>query len=134
MLSPTLEKTVQLWPEISEVLFVPHTNPEYERAVALLDELIDVVGEDENHPLASLMETLGTLIETYEDSHLPEPMGSPIESLQEFMADHGLRFKDMSELGDETMVAELLQGQRELTLPQIRLLAQRFGVTPAVFV
>ena len=134
MLSPILEKTVRLWPQISKVLFVPHTDLEYERAVALLDELIDVVGEDENHPLASLMETLGTLIETYENSHLPEPMGAPIESLQEFMADHGLRGKDMSELGDETMVAELLQGQRELTLPQIRLLAQRFGVTPTIFV
>ena len=29
--------------------------------VTLLDEVIDIVGEDESHPLASLMETLGTL-------------------------------------------------------------------------
>jgi HTH-type transcriptional regulator/antitoxin HigA len=134
MLSPSLEKTVQVWPQISEVLFVPHTEAEYERAVALLDELIDEVGEEENHPLASLMETLGTLIETYEDSHLPEPMGNPISSLQEFIADHGLSHQDLPELGDETVVANILQGQRELTLPQIRSLAQRFGVNPAVFV
>ena len=45
---------------------------EYDRTVVLLDELIDVVGEDESHPLASLMEVLGVLIERYEDEHVPE--------------------------------------------------------------
>jgi len=44
----------------------------YERAVSLLDDLIDEVGEDEDHPLASLMEVLGVLIEKYEDEHVPE--------------------------------------------------------------
>ena len=44
----------------------------YETAVALLDFLIDEVGEDESHPLASLMEVLGVLIEKYEDDHVPE--------------------------------------------------------------
>ena len=34
--------------------------------------LIDLVGEDEQHPLASLMEVIGTLIERYEDEHVPE--------------------------------------------------------------
>lgn len=134
MLSSSLEKTVQVWPEISDVLFVPHTEAEYERAVSLLDELVDEVGENEEHPLASLMETLGTLIETYEDSHLPEPTGDPISSLQEFMTDRNLSPKDLPELGDEVVVTKILQGQQELTLSQIQSLARRFGVTPAVFV
>lgn len=34
--------------------------------------MIDVVGEDENHPLVSLMEVIGVLIEKYEDDHVPE--------------------------------------------------------------
>ena len=45
---------------------------EYQEAVSLLDNLIDEVGEDESHPLASLMEVLGVLIEKYEDEHVPE--------------------------------------------------------------
>lgn len=45
---------------------------EYDEAVRLLDSLIDTVGEDEKHPLASLMEILGVLIEKYEDEHVPE--------------------------------------------------------------
>ena len=40
--------------------------------MALLDGLIDEVGEDESHPLASLMEIVGVLIEKYEDEHVPE--------------------------------------------------------------
>ena len=52
--------------------FVPRTEEEYNRVVALLDGLIDKVGEDEGHPLASLMEILGVLIENYEAEHVPE--------------------------------------------------------------
>ena len=39
---------------------------------AVLDDLIDVVGENENHPLASLMEVIGVLIEKFEDEYVPE--------------------------------------------------------------
>ncbi len=44
----------------------------YQRLVTVLDALIDVVGENENHPLASLMEVIGVLIEKYEDEHVPK--------------------------------------------------------------
>ena len=40
--------------------------------IALLDTLIDEVGEDESHPLASFMEVVGILIEEYEDEQVPE--------------------------------------------------------------
>jgi HTH-type transcriptional regulator/antitoxin HigA len=51
---------------------MPHTEEDYRQLVALLDSLIDTVGEDESHELASLMELLGALIEKYEDEHVPE--------------------------------------------------------------
>lgn len=55
-----------------EILYVPHNDIEYERLVAALDQLIDEIGEDENHLLPSLMEVIGTLIEKYDDEHVPE--------------------------------------------------------------
>ena len=61
-----------MWPTIAQLLFVPHTKHEYDELVQMLDTLIDVVGEDEAHPLASLMEVIGVLIEKYEDQHVPE--------------------------------------------------------------
>ena len=57
---------------LADSVFVPHTEDEYRRLVALLDGLIDEVGEDESHPLASLMEIVGGLIEKYEDDRVPE--------------------------------------------------------------
>lgn len=54
---------------------MPHSEEEYHRLVALLDSMIDEVGEDESHPLASLMEIIGVLIEKYEDEHVPELAG-----------------------------------------------------------
>lgn len=67
-----LERMEHAWPDMAPLLFVPHNEGEYERLVALLDQLIDLVGEDETHPLASLMEVIGALIERYEDEHVPE--------------------------------------------------------------
>lgn len=40
--------------------------------VDVLNQLIDQIGSDEDHPLASLMEVIGVLIEKYEDEHVPE--------------------------------------------------------------
>jgi HTH-type transcriptional regulator/antitoxin HigA len=66
------KQVTTLWQPLSQVVHVPHTETEYQETVTLLDNLIDQVGEDENHPLASLMEVLGVLIEKYEDEHIPE--------------------------------------------------------------
>ncbi len=47
---------------------------DYQRLVRVLDTLVDEVGGDETHPLASLMEVVGALIERYEDEYVPELM------------------------------------------------------------
>ncbi len=60
---------------MSAVLFVPHNEQEYQRLVDLLDALVHEVGENETHPLASLMEVIGALIERYEAEHVPELTG-----------------------------------------------------------
>lgn len=62
----------QAWPSLAPILVVPHTEQEYQDLVQALDFLIDKVGEDESHPLASLMEVIGVLIEKYEDDNVPE--------------------------------------------------------------
>ncbi len=63
---------VQSWKNLSDTVFVPHNDAEYERLVSMLDDLIDQVGEDESHPLASMMDVLSALIENYENTHVPE--------------------------------------------------------------
>ena len=67
-----IQTAQDVWPMLAPIVFVPHGESEYEQLVTLLDDLIDVVGEDENQPLASLMEVIGVLIEKYEAEHVPE--------------------------------------------------------------
>ena len=54
------------WPQLASIVFVPHTEKDYQRLSALRYDLIDLIGENENHPLASLIEVVETLIEKYE--------------------------------------------------------------------
>lgn len=65
-------KTEAAWSSLAEKIYVPHSEAEYQRLVELLDSFIDEVGDDESHPLASLMEVVGVLIEKYEDEHVPQ--------------------------------------------------------------
>jgi HTH-type transcriptional regulator/antitoxin HigA len=67
-----INKTKSVWPDMAETLHVPYNEEDYRSLVTLLDSLVDEVGEDENHPLASLMEVVGVLIEKYEDDNVPE--------------------------------------------------------------
>jgi HTH-type transcriptional regulator/antitoxin HigA len=48
------------------------THSDYKILVMMLDDLIDVVGQNENHILVSLMDLISEFIETYEDKHVPE--------------------------------------------------------------
>jgi len=53
-----------------DLLMIDET--EYKNAVSDLDDLIDQVGEDESHPLASMLDVLSSLIENYENANVPE--------------------------------------------------------------
>jgi HTH-type transcriptional regulator/antitoxin HigA len=74
MFQQDMGTAVQAWPALEALVYVPHTDEEYQRLVTFLDALIDVVGEEETHPLASLMEVVGVLIERYEEDHVAELM------------------------------------------------------------
>jgi HTH-type transcriptional regulator/antitoxin HigA len=67
-----LEQVTKAWPPVSRAVRVPRTEADYQELVELFDRITDEVGEDENHPLASLMDVLGVLIQKYEDEHVPE--------------------------------------------------------------
>ncbi len=132
-MSSKLDEVTKIWPLIDNVLAPPHKEKEYQQLVALLDEVIDIVGEDESHPLASLMETLGTLVESYEVQNIPQMEGDPIQTLQSLMQEHNLKQSDLAEIGTQGVVSEVLSGKRKLNIRQIKALSQRFNVSPAVF-
>ena len=121
------------WAVVEPVLTV-RTEADYERAVARLNDLLDAVGDDTTHPLYGLLDTLGTLIRAYEDEHVTLPKATGVEALQYLMEEHDLTQSDLPEVGSQGVVSELLRGKRRLNLRQIHALAERFHVSPAVFI
>lgn len=107
---------------------------DYDRMVELLDELVDMVGADETHPLAAFLQLVGDVVEQYDEEHFSLPEAPPREILRYLMVEHGLRQVDLkAELGSQSVVSEILAGQRIINGKQARALAGRFGVSPAVF-
>jgi HTH-type transcriptional regulator/antitoxin HigA len=133
-LTPTLAATIKVWPTVSKVVSTLRTEEQYNKAVKLLDELIDRVSEKPNDTIDSLIDMLGTLIEDYENKHVPEPVGDPISSLRHFMEERNLRQSDLPEIGSQGVVSEILNGKRQLNVAQIKALSKRFKVSPAVFI
>jgi len=129
-----LKEIAKVWPDIQPIFSVPHNEKDYKKLINLLDSLIDEVGNDENHPLTSLMETIGSLIETYESQYINEIEGDPIDTLNALMEEHGLKQLDLSEIGSQGVVSEILSGKRQLNIRQIKILSKRFKVSPTVFI
>ncbi len=129
-----LKEIAKVWPDIQPIFSVPHNEKDYRKLVNLLDSLIDEVGNNENHPLTSLMETIGSLIETYESQYIKEIEANPIDALNALMKEHGLKQSDLSEIGSQGVVSEIISGKRQLNVRQIKMLSKRFKVSPAVFI
>lgn len=128
-----LKEIAKVWPEIQPIFSVPHNKKDYNKLVNLLDSLIDEVGNNENHPFTSLMETIGSLIEIYESQHVNEIEGNPIDTLNGLMEEHGLKQSDLDEIGSQGVISEILSGKRQLNVRQIKILSKLFKVSPAVF-
>ena len=121
------------WVTIGPILSIRNER-EYDLAVKRLDQLLDEIGTNERHPLYGLLDTLGTLIHSYEEKHYPMLECSGVDILRFFMEEHSLKQSDLPEIGSQRIVSEVLSGKRELKVQQIRALAKRFGVSPAVFI
>jgi HTH-type transcriptional regulator/antitoxin HigA len=121
------------WVAIDPLLSI-RNEQEYDLAVERLNNLLDEIGTDEYHPLYTLLDTLGILIHAYEEQHYPMPECKGSEILHSLMEEHDLSKADLPELGSVQVVSDILQGKQELNVKQIRALAERFHVSPAVFI
>ena len=120
------------WATIRPLLTIRNER-DYERAVKRMETLLDEIGSDERHPLYSLLDTLGTLLEAYEEQHYAIPDATGAGVLEYLMEEHGLTQSQLPEVGSQGVVSEVLSGKRELNVRQIRELSKRFKVSPAVF-
>lgn len=106
----------------------------YQQMVAMLEALLDATAGNEAHPAMGLVDVVGDLIEDYEAEHHRLPKVTGVEALKFLMEQHALKQSDLSEIGSQGVVSEILTGKRDLNIRQVRALSKRFGVSAATFV
>ena len=116
LMNSQLQEITNIWPSIKAIFSVPHSEEEYQVLAEMLDSLIDEIGDDENHELSAIMETIGKLIENYEDQHYKINKSSPLDALKYLMKEHNLRQSELKELGSQGVVSEILSGKRALNI------------------
>ena len=129
-----LENISKVWPTIKAIFSVPHTETEYQALVETLDNLVDEIGNNQDHELAPVMETVGNLIENYENREYKIKEASSIDVLKYLMHEHGLKQSDLKEIGSQGVVSEILTGKRTLNIEQIKKISSRFHVSPLAFI
>ena len=98
---------------------------EYNKAVALLEELGDREGFEDNEDLVKQFELLSNLIETYENQHANIDVGNPIAIIKLKMEYMGLKQKDLQPyIGSSGIVSEVLNKKRGLSKSMIRKLSE----------
>ncbi|MEI7763296.1 MAG: helix-turn-helix domain-containing protein [Comamonadaceae bacterium] len=111
-----------------------HSEMEYDRMVALMNSLLDVAGDDEDHPLSSLLELAGDLVSRYEQKHHAIAPASPRDALRFLMEARGLRQEDLRAVVPQSNLSAILAGKRKISATMAGKLGKFFGISPAVFV
>jgi len=118
---------------------VIHSEADYERATALAEAILDTTREtpqreDSHAPLSILLDWVTTAICDYETTHIRLPAVSPREVLHFLMEQHDLSQSDLPEVGNQSVVSQILSGQRSLNTRQIAALSARFKVSADAFI
>lgn len=123
------------WLDVVKIVAVDRikTDDDYDRVTAFMQEVMVEIGRKKKHPLCGLMDILEMRLREYDDAHHPIDDVSGIEMLKFLMGQHGLKQKDLREIGSQGVVSEILRGKRELNLHHISALAKRFHVPASVF-
>jgi len=107
----------------------------YRAMVGLMNKLVDEIGNRETHPLMGLLDIVTFFVRDYEERNVEIPNAEPPAVLRFLMEQHNLRQADLAEIfGSQSNVSEVLNGKREINARQARALAERFGVSPVVFI
>ena len=105
-------------------IFPIRNETDYERALSIVEKLMDAEPGTEAY---DLLEVWTTLIEDYEARHHTIDFPDPVEAIKFRMEQEGMKQKDLVEIlgGSKSRVSELLNRKRGLTLEMIRKLHKR---------
>lgn len=113
-----------------------HSERQYDQTVAVIDRL--AVRDEKSFSRAErdYLAALTRFVEDYDAEHfMPNDSGrSPLEVLRYLLDQNEMNASDLGRLlGSRTLGSKILRGERELSKSHIRTLADRFRVSPGLF-
>lgn len=118
---------------------VAHLRPirsedEYDRTLALMNFLVDMVGDQEDHDLSGLLDLVSELVSDYDTDRYAIEASEPNEVLRYLLESRGLKQSDLAEIVPQSNLSAILAGKRKISATLAGKLARFFRISPAVFV
>ena len=100
-----------------------------------LREIARLWNAPDDSPEGDYMDALATLVDAYERRRWPVRRSTPLEMLEFCMEQNDYTQSDFAKLlGSRSRASEILNGKREMTLEQIRLVSKRWHIPVALLV
>jgi HTH-type transcriptional regulator/antitoxin HigA len=128
-----LQKTWAAFDRIAHLRPI-RTDEEYERTVLLMNYLLDIIGDQEDHALSGLLDLVGELVAEYDANQYPIEFSEPNEVLRYLIEVRGLKQSDLAEIVPQSNLSAILAGKRKISATLAGKLAKFFSISPAVFV
>lgn len=125
-----LDKLNGLGPYLSPI----RSGEDLDAKIKLTDQLLDLIGEAEEHALNCLLNLVSNQIEEYENKHILVPDVSGADALKFLMEQRDLKQTDLADIIPQSNLSAVLNGKRELTLKQISKLMKFFNLPADVFI
>lgn len=102
------------------------TDREYETAIQRIEQIMDA---EPNTQEGDELELLSLLVEKYEKETNPLPEADPVDVIQYYMEQRGLKSKDLvGIIGDKAIVSKIMNRERKLNLKMVRNLHQKVNI------
>ena len=111
---------------ITMTINIIKSDEEYETAIKRIEQIIDA---EPNTPEGDELELLSLLVEKYEKATYPLPEADPVDVIQYYMEQRGLKAKDLvGIIGDKAIVSKIMNRERKLNLKMVRNLHQKVKI------
>lgn len=129
------EAVLKAWMPFKRLIGVTvvRNKKDYAQARANIETLLDAIGDDEDHPLAEVLDYLADQVNAYEDRNVEIPESEPREVLRFLMEQHNLKQDDLRDCAPQSRISDILNGRRSISKDIAKRLAQRFNVGADVF-
>jgi HTH-type transcriptional regulator / antitoxin HigA len=133
--TPDVQAILAAWRPLRDLMGVGivRTAQDYARANALIERIIDEIGEEEDHPLAEVLDLIDDQVSAYEARTVVIPDAPPQEVLRFLMESHGLRQEDLADCAPQSRISDILNGRRTISKGIAKALAQRFRIKADAF-